>query len=110
MIAPLPTLLLKILPIDRCHRMPERHRAEDYADCVLALKGNQGSLREDVELFAAEPAVTSHVMVRFQNLASALANDNAGRHGITGNDARHDRSVRDPQLIDAVNPETVVHD
>jgi hypothetical protein len=49
-------------------------------------------------------------MVRFEHLASALADDNAGRHGITGNDARHDRSVRDPQPIDAVNPETVVHD
>jgi hypothetical protein len=40
-------------------------------------------------------------MVRFEHLASALADDNAGRHGIAGNDARHDRSVRDPQLIDA---------
>jgi hypothetical protein len=28
---------------------------EKKADYVLALKGNQGSLREDVELFAAEP-------------------------------------------------------
>src|SRR5712672_378445 len=52
----------------------------------------------------------SQGMVRFQHLASALADDNAGRHGITGDDARHDRSVRNPQLIDAVNPETVVHD
>ena len=51
----------------------------------------------------------SDVMVRFQHLASALADDNAGRHGITGHDARHDRSVGDPQLIDAVNPETVIH-
>jgi hypothetical protein len=38
-------------------------------------------------------------MVRFQHLASALADDNAGRHGITSNNARHDRSVRDPQLV-----------
>src|SRR5260370_33659540 len=30
MLAPFPTLLLGILPIDRCNRMPERHRAEDY--------------------------------------------------------------------------------
>ena len=37
--------------------MPARHRAKNIdqqADYVLALKGNQGSLREDVELFAAE--------------------------------------------------------
>ena len=110
MIAPLPTLLLKILPIDRCHRMPERHRAEDYADCVLALKGNQGSLREDVELFAAVPAVTSHVMVRFQNLASTLTDDDAGCHGVASHDARRDRSVGNPQVIDAINLQAVIHD
>ncbi|MDB5411000.1 MAG: hypothetical protein JWL84_5912 [Rhodospirillales bacterium] len=47
-------------------------------------------------------------MVRFQHLTSALADDNAGRHGITGHYKRHDLSVGDPQPIDAINPETVI--
>jgi hypothetical protein len=35
---------------------------EKNADYVLTLKGNQGSLREDVELFAAEPVgITRYV-------------------------------------------------
>ena len=41
----------------RCHGLPARHRPEildKKADYVLALKGNQGTLRDDVELFAAE--------------------------------------------------------
>jgi hypothetical protein len=38
-------------------------------------------------------------MVRFQHLGSVLADDNAGRHGITGSDARHNRSVAIRSLL-----------
>ena len=41
----------------RCHGVPARYRQtilDKKADYVLALKGNQGSLCEDVALFAAE--------------------------------------------------------
>ncbi len=37
-----------------CQRDMAQKVVEKKADYVLALKGNQGSLREDVELFAAE--------------------------------------------------------
>jgi hypothetical protein len=60
--------------------------------------------------FAAEPAVGITTYGPLSASCRRAPGDNAGSHGITGNDARHDRSVRDPQLIDAVNPETVVHD
>ena len=37
-----------------CQRAITRKIVDKKADYVLALKGNQGTLREDVELFAAE--------------------------------------------------------
>ena len=37
-----------------CQRDIARKILDKKADCVLALKGNQGSLRQDIELFAAE--------------------------------------------------------
>jgi predicted transposase YbfD/YdcC len=37
-----------------CQREIAKHIVDKKADYVLALKGNQGSLREDVEVFAAE--------------------------------------------------------
>lgn len=37
-----------------CQRGIAQKIVDRKADCVLALKGNQGSLRDDVELFAAE--------------------------------------------------------
>ena len=45
-----------IITIDAmgCQRDIAQKVVEKKADYVLALKGNQGSLREDVELFAAE--------------------------------------------------------
>ncbi len=55
--------LLDLLAIERaiitidatgCQRDIARKVVEKQADYVLALQGNQGSLREDVELFAAE--------------------------------------------------------
>ena len=48
-----------IITIDAmgCQREIAQKVMEKKADYVLALKGNQGSLREDVELFAAEQKV-----------------------------------------------------
>src|ERR1019366_9463561 len=45
-----------IITIDAmgCQRTIARKIIEKKADYVLGLKGNQGSLREDVELFATE--------------------------------------------------------
>src|SRR4051794_4723251 len=37
-----------------CQRDIAQKVVDKKADCVLALKGNQGALREDVELFVAE--------------------------------------------------------
>src|SRR6266568_5496493 len=50
-----------IITIDAmgCQREIARQIIDQKADYVLALKGNQGSLREDVELFVAEQKATA---------------------------------------------------
>ena len=40
-----------------CQRAIAKKSKDKRADCIIALKGNQGALREDVELFAAEQKV-----------------------------------------------------
>src|SRR3979409_1973765 len=44
------------------------------------------------------------------DLRRALAYDDAGRHGVTGGDVRHDRAVRNAQSVDAVDAKIPIHD
>lgn len=55
---------------------PGQAIADQKADDVLALKGNQGSLREDVEVFVAEQAATG-----FADTASSRAETIDADHG-----------------------------
>src|SRR4030081_820942 len=48
-------------------------------------------------------------MISLQYLCAALADDDAGRHGIAGGDVRHDRAVRNAQSVDAVDAKIPVH-
>jgi hypothetical protein len=42
-------------------------------------------------------------MISLQYLCAALADDDAGRHGVAGGHIRHDRAVRNAQAVDAVD-------
>ena len=111
----------------RRDRLPARHRRENVtmkADYVLALKGNQGTLREDVELFAAEQKAagfTAAKVTRQQTVdgdhsrietrtttaihdvgwlqpAPPMAGAAGRRHGREHTRDRQQRSTRDPLL------------
>ncbi|MDX6462693.1 MAG: hypothetical protein QOE55_6390, partial [Acidobacteriaceae bacterium] len=49
-------------------------------------------------------------MISLQYLCAALADDDAGRHGVTGGDVRHDRAVRNAQSVHAVDAKIPIHD
>jgi len=59
-----------------CQRAIARKILDKKADYVLALKGNQGALREDVELFAAEQKAAS-----FKHTATSRHETVDGDHG-----------------------------
>jgi hypothetical protein len=44
-----------------------------------------------------------------QHLCGVLANDNACRHGVVGRHAGHNRRVRNPQILEPVHSEFIVH-
>ena len=56
-----------------CQREIAQKILDKKADYVLALKGNQGSLREDVELFAAEQKATGFKIPRSARTARSTA-------------------------------------
>src|SRR5262249_18252816 len=43
------------------------------------------------------------------DLCCALSDDHTGCHGIAGGHARHDRSIRDAKVVDAVDFEEAIH-
>src|SRR6266404_924818 len=51
----------------------------------------------------------SNAVGDLQDLSGALANDDARRHRVAGCDARHDRTVSDTKIIDAMDLERAVH-
>jgi predicted transposase YbfD/YdcC len=50
-----------------CQRDIASKIVEKKADYIVALKGNQGTLREDVEVFVDEHAVTSREAMAFSS-------------------------------------------
>jgi hypothetical protein len=44
-----------------------------------------------------------------QDLCGPLSDDHAGRHGVAGCHARHDGSIRDAKVVDAVDFEVAIH-
>ena len=59
-----------------CQRDIAKKITDKKADYILALKGNQGSLREDVELFVAEQKANG-----FQDTAFSRGQTVDGDHG-----------------------------
>jgi len=49
-------------------------------------------------------------MVGLEDLAGALTDHHARRHGVSGGDPRHDRAVGDPKPLDSIDPEISVDD
>src|SRR6266481_130081 len=48
-------------------------------------------------------------MIHSYHLCSALADDDAGRHCITGGYAWHDRPIRNAKTVDSIDLKTVVY-
>src|SRR5260221_4231491 len=51
----------------------------------------------------------SNGSVLSDDLCRALADDDAGGHRIAGGDVWHDRAVRNPQSVDAIDAKTPIH-
>ena len=49
-------------------------------------------------------------MALLQDFGGALADDDAGGHGVSRRDAGHDRSVGNTKMFDAVNLQIAIHD
>src|SRR5215831_2658191 len=45
------------------------------------------------------------LVIRSQGIYGALADEHAGSHGVAGGHARHDRSICDAKVVDAIHPE-----
>src|SRR6516162_4737859 len=43
-----------------------------------------------------------------QSVCGALSDNHAGSHGVAGCHARHDGSIRDTKVLDAIHPETTI--
>ncbi len=63
-----------------CQREIAQKIIDKKADYILALKGNQGSLRDDVELFVAEQRPSASVMPRSATARPLMAITAASRH------------------------------
>jgi hypothetical protein len=77
-----------------CQRHIAQKIADKKADYVLALKGNQGTLREDVELFAAERRPTASrtprpAAIKQSTVTTAVSKPGPIRYSMTSRGCRN---------------------
>ena len=63
-----------------CQRAIAKKIRDKKADYIIALKGNQGTLREDVEVFAVEQKAMISKIARSAGMRPSMATTDASKH------------------------------